>query len=394
MIIVTNGSGQILAGLNRTNRYADNTNNIQKLVSGNISQQAVYDNINQNVLSFHPVGNEFHLVMLSSVETENMMNFWVWFTIFVVIGLIVAGTNSYTLSSWISSSTNNLRHLFDKLAENDYSHNATKDSEDELGLIAEKYNHFIVQVRSLLNSLQNTSESVLTAGEQLSALSQQLATGANRQAATTEEVSSSMQQMVAMIELNAENAETTGETSKKSVSEMEQSSETFHQTMTSVSDISNKIDIISDIAFQTNILALNAAVEAARAGEAGRGFTVVATEVRKLAEKSKTAAEEITKISKNGRNISKLAAEKLEFLIPEISKSADLVSEIIAASREQKIGAQEINTSIQDLSEITNENSASAQELSASAEGLTDQAQQLKDMVSRFNIGTVRVKER
>jgi methyl-accepting chemotaxis protein len=386
-IMTTDNSGQILSGLDKIKQFTGETNNTQKLVTANLSQQSVYDNINQNVLTFHPSGSNFHLVMITSVETGNMMDFWIWFTIFVVIGMVVAGTNSYTLSSWISNSTNNLRTLFDSLAQNDYSHNATKDSEDELGLIAEKYNHFIVQVRTLLNSLQDTSKSVLTAGEQLSALSQQLATGANRQAATSEEVSSAMQQMVSIIESNAENAEITGKTSKKSVSEL------FTQTMNSVSDISNKIEVISDIAIQTNILALNAAVEAARAGEAGRGFSVVAAEVRKLAEKSKVAAEEITKISKGGRDISKLAGEKLNSLIPEITKSADLVSEIVAASREQKTGAQEINASIQELAEMTNENSASAEELSASAEGLTDQAQQLEKMISRFNIGTVEVKE-
>jgi len=134
-------------------------------------------------------------------------------------------------------------------------------------------------------------------------------------------------------------------------------------------------------------LSINAAIEAARAGEAGKGFAVVSNEIRKLADKTKTASDKITKLSKNGQDISRIAGKALEKVIPEIIKSAELVNNIVSASREQQSGVEMINTSIQQLTETTNENSASAEEMSASAEELSAQAEQLKELISIFKIG-------
>jgi methyl-accepting chemotaxis protein len=151
-------------------------------------------------------------------------------------------------------------------------------------------------------------------------------------------------------------------------------------------EIASKIQIINDIAFQTNILALNAAVEAARAGEHGKGFAVVAAEVRKLAERSKTAAEEIHQVSQRGVNIAESAGQQLNEITPEIDKTARLVQEITASSVEQNSGAAQINSSIQLLNGQTQENALSAEKMEKAANNLKVSAIELKESLGFFQI--------
>lgn len=242
----------------------------------------------------------------------------------------------------------------------------------------------------MAEGIKDSSEQIFKASEQLASNSQQISSNANEQASTTEEISSSMEQMLAMINSNTDNAENTADISKKTSEELRQSNKAFVETIKAVSDISKKTSIITEIADKTDILSINASIEAARAGETGKGFAVVAHEIRNLADKTKNASYEITELSTNGNNISKIAGEKLEILIPEIIKSAELVNNIVSASKEQQRGIEAINMSVQQLTEITNENSASAEEMSASAEELSAQAEQLKKLISLFKIDDIK----
>jgi methyl-accepting chemotaxis protein len=155
-------------------------------------------------------------------------------------------------------------------------------------------------------------------------------------------------------------------------------------------EIADKINIIEEIARQTNMLALNAAIEAARAGVHGKGFAVVADAVRKLAERSQAAAAEIGTLSTTSVDIAESAGEMLNKIVPDIRRTAELVQEINAASNEQSTGVSQINLAIQQLDQVIQQNASSSEEMSSTAEELAAQAEQLKDVISFFQIGDER----
>ncbi len=260
-----------------------------------------------------------------------------------------------------------------------------KERTDELGSISVSTEEIVFKMRDVLSEVLETSNILLVNSNNFEMNSQQLSSGANQQASSTEEISSSIEEMSANIQQNTENAQTAEGISKSSAQNIKAITELATKSASQMNQIAEEVKIIQDIAFQTNILALNAAVEAARAGEAGRGFAVVAAEVRKLAERSKFAADKIINITSNGvKSISTVEGQLIK-LSPEIEKSANLVFEISAASLEQSTGAEQINHAIQQLNQVTQENAASSEELTSSAEELNKSSEHLKTLIEYFS---------
>jgi methyl-accepting chemotaxis protein len=209
---------------------------------------------------------------------------------------------------------------------------------------------------------------------------------ASSQASSIEEVSSSIEEIGANIQNNASNAQETEKISLSAQTGIKDVFERLGKLIEATMSIIEKIGIINDIAFQTNILALNAAVEAARAGEYGRGFAVVAAEVRKLAERSKVAAEEIVELAKNNLILAEGAGQRMESMVPEVEKTTRLVQEIAAASAEQNNGTNQITATVQELNSITQKNASASEEMATNAEHLASLADQLKDHISYFKL--------
>ena len=238
----------------------------------------------------------------------------------------------------------------------------------------------VSDIRAIAGEVSAASQSISTASVQVS-------NGATAQAASAEEASSSMEEMVSNIKQNAENAQQTNKIANKSAKDAQESGKSVLEAVAAMKEIASKISIIEEIARQTNLLALNAAIEAARAGEHGKGFAVVAAEVRKLAERSQKAAGEINQLSGTTVKVSEKAGEMLDRLVPDIQRTAELVQEITAASKEQDTGAEQINKALQQLEKVIQQNASASEEMASTTEELTGQSDQLVSALGFFRTG-------
>ena len=244
----------------------------------------------------------------------------------------------------------------------------------------------VEKLRDVISDAVSSANNVSAGSQELSATAEELSQGATEQASSTEEASASMEEMAATIKQSSDNAAQTEKIARQSAADAIASGEAVANAVGAMQTIAEKIMVVQEIARQTDLLALNAAVEAARAGEHGRGFAVVASEVRKLAERSQAAAAEISTLSGTTVKAAQSAGDMLSKLVPDIQRTAELVEEISAASREQNVGATQINTAIQQLDKVTQQNTSAAEQMSATSEELATQAEQLQNAISYFRI--------
>jgi len=300
----------------------------------------------------------------------------------LILGMLVA----YFITKGITGPVIQGVNFAQRMAEGDMTQDLHVNQKDEVGMLADALREMTHRLNEVMGEVVEGANNVASGSQQLSATAESLSQGASEQAASVEEVSSSMEQMASNIQQNADNSVQTEGMAIKAAKDAEEGGRAVTQTVGAMKQIAEKISIIEEIARQTNLLALNAAIEAARAGEHGKGFAVVAAEVRKLAERSGHAASEISALSSESVAVAEKAGSMLSAIVPDIRKTAELVQEIAASSREQNSGADQINKAIQQLDQVIQQNASASEEMASTSEELSSQAEQLLSTVSFFRL--------
>jgi ABC-type sugar transport system substrate-binding protein len=295
----------------------------------------------------------------------------------------VVGTNS--LIDTFVVPINRMAQSFERIAEGDIAETIT---EEFGGLNSIKHGLILMMQRlhEIVKTVRRAANDVASNSEEMSASSEQMSQSASHQAAAAEEVSASMEEMTANIKQNASNALQATTIALQAAEDARESGKAVADTVGAMRQIAQKISIIEEIAIETRMLSLNATIEAARAQEHGKAFSVVASEVRKLSDMTKKAAGEINELTSSSLNVAEKAGTMLERLVPNIKETAELIQEISAASSEQSIGAEHVNTALQQLDIATQQNAQTAKLLALMAEQLSSQAQQLQLTIEMFKV--------
>ncbi|HPD96450.1 MAG: hypothetical protein H6537_03805 [Bacteroidales bacterium] len=303
--------------------------------------------------------------------------------VIILLGIWVLWKINRKVKSPLESSIDKLQSV----SKGDLTIEVNKEYEsrnDELGRLTSAIDNLTEKLNEIIQGIKQAAIDLGSSASQLNASATSLSEVTSEQASSLEEISSTMEEVLSSIQQNADNATQTEKIAVSTTKNLENGLSSTNVAFDAMKDIANKINVINDIAFQTNLLALNAAVEAARAGEQGKGFAVVAAEVRRLAERSRQAANEIISVSQQGADISGKAKDIMNHNMTEVIKTSDLIREISAATNEQKSGTEQINNAVQQLNGITQQNASLSEEVAANSEELDARAKSLTDLIQFF----------
>lgn len=360
----------------------DYSEEVSKSIQAMNEEQKVLEGLLDRVSNLE-VNQAFDNARLQLGELKETINQVLYISLGLFIGFSLL--LSRAISGALRKTVNNIRLL----SEGELVVNVPEKylrRKDEIGDMSRALESLVSRFRKVILGVKEESNQISEISRKLEETSNHMARGSNEQAEFVEEISSTMEEVSANISQNAEHAQQTNRISQEANEKLDDVGEKTEEAIAANKTITDRINQINEIAFQTNILALNAAIEAARAGDAGKGFAVVATEVQTLAEKSKKVGEEIVDLTQTAYKRASKAGEVMHETVPKMEETSELVDKISIASDEQSQGANEVNKSIQRLSTLAQQSATSSEKLATSATRLKSQSERLKESIAYYKI--------
>jgi methyl-accepting chemotaxis protein len=321
-----------------------------------------------------------------SIEDTTMEMRVVGYSLLAVIFLLVLIIGKRTTNMIVSGIEANIAKT-QKLISGDLTQRFEReDGTNELAVLNNSMAEMKDTLTQIVGAINDSASAITLAASDMNQASQQMSGSANEQASSAEEISAAIEEMASSIEQNSQNATKTEQIAASSATTIKACDVAAKKTVNAITEIAEKISVIDDIAFQTNILALNAAVEAARAGEHGKGFAVVAAEVRKLAEKCAVSAKSIDEVSTVGVDVANQTGDVFSKVLPEIERTTVLVQEIAVTSKEQASGGAQINTAVQRFNAGIQQVATISEEVASNSDNLMREAEKLQDIIKFFKI--------